>query len=111
MYGSSVQFPLINMSVFLLGFVVCLFIFFFCFPKRGARTQVRSHEILLGQIRLEPVIGKWKEGAKLKVLERGKKKKERQGEMEGEMRWRWRETRWNQKEKMELTYMIWRSHT
>jgi hypothetical protein len=31
---------------------------------------VRSGEILTDQIRLEPVIGHWKEKAKLKVLER-----------------------------------------
>lgn len=42
----------------------------FCSPKRGACTQVRSHEILTGRLRLEPMIGQWKEKAGLKVLER-----------------------------------------
>jgi hypothetical protein len=36
---------------------------------------VRSGKFLIGQIRLEPVIGQWKEKLELKVLGRGKKKK------------------------------------
>lgn len=34
-----------------------------------------SGKILIGQIRLEPVIGQWDEEVELKVLERGKRKK------------------------------------
>ena len=36
-----------------------------------SHTQVRSGEILIGQIRLEPVIGQWKGKVELNVLERG----------------------------------------
>lgn len=37
--------------------------------RSGSHTQVRSSEILMDQISLEPVIGQWKERAELKVLE------------------------------------------
>lgn len=47
----------------------------FCSLKRGARTPVRSGEILIGQIRLEHVIEQWKEKVELKVLERGRGRK------------------------------------
>ena len=43
---------------------------YFLLPQEGAHTQVMSGEILIGQIRLEPVIGQWKEKAELKVLEK-----------------------------------------
>ena len=39
--------------------------------------SVMSGEILIGQIRLEPVIGQWKENVELKVLE----KEEKEGKM------------------------------
>lgn len=64
----------------------------FCSFKRGApkrsrsRTQVRSGGILIGWIRLEPVIGQWKEKVELKVLEKGKRKKIDQ--TEGRRGWR-----------------------
>ena len=35
----------------------------------------RSGEILIGQIKLEPVIRQWKEKVELKVLEKRKRKK------------------------------------
>lgn len=42
-----------------------------------------SGEILIGQRRLEPVSGQWKEKAQLKVLEKGEKEEEK-GEKEEE---------------------------
>ena len=52
---------------------------------------MRSGKFLIGQIRLEPVIGQWKEKLELKVLGRGKKKKkirwdggQREKKMEGD---------------------------
>lgn len=61
--------------------VYCELLFcIFCFLKSGvltrrgrSHTQVRSGEILIDWIR--PVIGQWKEKAKLKGLEREKRKK------------------------------------
>jgi hypothetical protein len=51
-----------------------------------SHTQVRSGEILIGQIKIEPVIGQWKGEAELKVLERGmRKNKARQDR--GRERW------------------------
>lgn len=53
---------------------------------------MRSAEILIGQIRIEPVVGQWKGKEELKVLERGKRKnkarqdggqRERKMEVEG----------------------------
>ena len=55
-------------------------------PPKGVCIQVRSIEIFIGQIRLKPVFEQWKEGAELKVLERGERWG--QGEMEMERRWR-----------------------
>ena len=46
----------------MLWIAVCMF----CSIKRGTCTQVRSGEILIGQRKLEPVIGQWKEKAELK---------------------------------------------
>ena len=49
--------------------------------RKKSCTQVRSGNILIGQIRPEPKIGQWKEKAELNVLEKeGKKRrvKERQ---------------------------------
>lgn len=60
----------------LLEIAVC----FFFFPQKGCLC---SDESLIDQIRLEPLIGQWKEGTELKVLERGKRKK-RSDEMEDE---------------------------
>ena len=63
----------------LLWIAVCIF----CSLKRGAPmrkkscTQVRSGNILIGQIRPEPKIGQWKEKVELKVLARGKEEEER----------------------------------
>jgi hypothetical protein len=47
-------------------------VFIFCPLKRGACTQVRTDGIVIGQIRLAPVIKQWKEKMELKVLETGK---------------------------------------
>lgn len=52
-------------------------------------TQARSGEILIGQIKIEPLIGQWKKEGEVKVLE---------GERE---RWR-REDRDRERDKMEL---------
>lgn len=46
---------------------------------KSAHIQVQSGVILISQIRIEVVVGKWKEGEELKVLERGK--------LEGRERW------------------------
>jgi hypothetical protein len=48
---------------------------------------MRSGEISIGQIRLEPVIGQRKEKAELKALEREKRRKKRHRDGETE-RWR-----------------------
>ena len=40
--------------------------------------QVRSGDTLIGQIRVEPVLGQWKRKAELKVLER--RQRDRDGE-------------------------------
>jgi hypothetical protein len=59
-----------------------------CSFKRGAHTQVRSSKILIGQIKLDPVIGQWKKKAKLKVLERQERERREADEMEDRRRWR-----------------------
>lgn len=43
--------------------------------RNRLHTQVRSGEILIDWIRLQPVIGQWKEKVKLKGLAREKRKK------------------------------------
>ena len=46
---------------------------------------MRSDDILIGQLRLEPVIGQWKGKVELKVLERGREReKERDRERKKE---------------------------
>jgi hypothetical protein len=52
-------------------------------PNEEEITRVMSGEILIGQRRLEPVSGQWKEKAQLKVLEKGEKEEEK-GEEEEE---------------------------
>lgn len=46
-------------------------VFFFFAPAKGC---LFSGEIVMDQIRLEPVIGQWKEGANRKVSERRKRR-------------------------------------
>lgn len=54
---------------------------FFLLPAKS--ECLCSDESLIDQITIEPAIGQWKEGAEVKVLERGKRKK-RSDEMEDE---------------------------
>ena len=72
-----------RLSALLLWIVV----YIFCSLKKGVPIRNRSHtqdmsgNILIGKIRLEPVIGQWKKKAKLKDIEKGKR---REDEMEGD---------------------------
>jgi hypothetical protein len=84
-FGSEARLPVVELGCiqlscwlrrFCRGLLLWIAVCIFCSLKRGACTQVRSGEVLIGRIRLEPVIGQWKEKAELKVLERGKRKKE-----------------------------------
>jgi hypothetical protein len=65
--------------------VRCNFVCIFCSFKRGflTHTQVMSCEILIGQIRLEPVIGQRKEKAELNVLEKGEEKEKKRRRRRG----------------------------
>lgn len=46
---------------------------------------MRSGEALVGQIRLEHVIGQWKEKVEVKLLERKRRRRKRDGERDREM--------------------------
>lgn len=90
--------------------VLWVSVFIFYFRKRGtltkkrSPTQVISGEILIGQIRLVPAIGQWKEKADLKVLQKGEKEEKKRGRRRRE---KTEEEIW----KVEQTHVAWRSHS